>query len=104
MPRQVQVIRGVAPVGAGPFIPLGDPMVVEGIGMQKLAAMINPKFSGEARDWVSFVKEWEEYVDLMAESSHNSVSDNLKLSALKECLDDYSRAHLIYKKETNKSR
>lgn len=42
----------MAPVAVRQRLGVVEPLVVEGIGMQMLAGIAQPKYSGQARDWV----------------------------------------------------
>ena len=76
-------------------------MMYEGVGMHLVSENLKPKLTGEARDWISFVREWEEYLSLMKEACPNTFTDPLKLNLLKGCLDKSSQTHLQWCRERN---
>ena len=66
-----------------------------------LANFPKPKFSGVDVDWVSFVKEWDYWVNLQQEAYGLAIPDGILLELLRHSLDEVSRLRLQARRESN---
>eukprot|EP00667_Euglena_gracilis_P004907 EG_transcript_4936 len=88
------------PVGA---VPAGAGLVSSNAVAthQLMKNLVAPNFSGQPKDWSSFVRDWDQYFRMLVILQNGHMSDSLKLQLFAMTLDDTNQKELQFRLELN---